>query len=52
MWRSRRMGERTMRITVLGTITIIAIVIIAVLIIETLAHERGQGPQQGGRLTG
>jgi hypothetical protein len=36
-----------MRITVLGTITIIAVVIIAILIIETLADGRNQGPPQG-----
>jgi site-specific DNA recombinase len=35
MWRNRRMGERTMRITVLGTITIIAVVMIALLIMST-----------------
>lgn len=35
-----------MRITVLGTITIIAVVIIALLIIETLADGSKQGPQQ------
>jgi hypothetical protein len=34
-----------MRITVLGTITIIAVVILAVLIIETLADGRNQDPQ-------
>jgi hypothetical protein len=36
-----------MRITVLGAITIIAIVIIAVLIIETQTDGRNQGSQQG-----
>jgi hypothetical protein len=36
-----------MRMTILGAITIIALMITAILIIETLADKRNQGPQQG-----
>jgi hypothetical protein len=40
------MGAQTMKITILGAITIIAIAVLAILIIQMLTDGYNQGPQQ------
>ncbi len=41
--RDRRMGEETMKITVVGAILIVVMFIAAVLLIRALADQRGRG---------
>jgi uncharacterized membrane protein YecN with MAPEG domain len=46
LWGHRRMGEETMRITVVGVILIIATIIAAVMVVRILNDNRNSGPQK------
>lgn len=49
MRRNRRLGKEAMRITVIGAVTIIAAIIVAVLVLKALSDKSGQGPEKNDR---
>lgn len=47
LWRNRSVGARTMKITVVGAVLIIAGALLVVLVFRALAENKDRGPEQG-----